>query len=94
MRKLHIRDAVVDISALTRRQIKVLAKKYKITSMSLHGLRDQQWDDFIDDLLMAYRPDCGDALAGILDDLPRAMRRKVEMELIAETWGAEEEEKN
>lgn len=96
MRTIVINEKLtINIDALTRRQIEALKEKgHNVTTMHI-GVTPEKWDDFTDALLSAY---CDEQTAKqaieAIKDLPKEEYRKVSLELIAETWGSEAEEKN
>lgn len=97
MRIIKIEGIEIKAFALKRKDVRTLrAKGFAVSTVSLMGLTGEQWDDFIDALLRMYCDGPGTTAKAItaLDRMEKKDRKKVELELIAETWGAEEEEKN
>lgn len=95
MRNIKVGKIETAIAALNRGKVRKLAQGgFKVSTRSLSGLEGHQWDDFIDSLVHLYAPDVADAIVETLDVLPDEERARVEMELIDETWGSKEAEKN
>jgi hypothetical protein len=98
MRKIKIGGTSYDIEALTRGQIKDLVQRgFDISTVSIGNLKLEQWDNFIDALMEKYcipHEEGTLSAVSVMDELSREERRAVELELIAETWGSRDEEKN
>jgi len=100
MRTIVINESTtIKIEALRLKQIKALSEKgFTISSASIRSVLDSDWDKFIAELVKAYCKDETsarvDQVLAALDDLTVGDYRKVCRDMIAETWGLKEEEKN
>jgi hypothetical protein len=96
MRTIDItKDLSIQIEALRRKDIKALKSAgFNVSTMSIGEVTAEQWDEFVDALVQVYAPKQAEAVVAVLDDLDRMDYRRVCLDLVAETWGVKEEEKN
>jgi hypothetical protein len=96
MRKVPVKDKIsIQAKALRRKHFRQLRKQgFSVSTMTFQTLLPEQMDDFIDALVNIFAPDKADEIIEALDNLSRDDYLRVSRELIAETWGDKEEEKN
>lgn len=95
MRKIVFGDKHAEVDSLRKKDIKTLRSAgFAVSTVSIGGITGEQWDDFIEAIINIYLPGQSDELITAMDEMPKEQRRELELELIAETWGAEKEEKN